>query len=253
MNPSFAAIAQTPFYAGDNITVTILSGGEMLHFIEGTYFVVVAKGQLFYNSQVPLRTGMYGCFTTGHINLDKGAKALVIHCGKYDGMRMFGGPIEQTGRLKYIDGCTDSVLISPVRKGDPCLNHLHFPTGINQTMHTHPSLRIGLVIRGAGECVTPFGNVPLTEGMVPVVFIEPQDEASRKMATIRHNRARGTHGVLPMANIIESMLQESKTMDEICNRLQMESEEVVRLANRKCIPKTDIVVNSEWSKAWEPE
>lgn len=63
------------------------------------------------------------------------------------------------------------------------------------------------------------------------------------------NRARGTHGVLPMASIIESMMGEFKSMDEICDRLQMESEEVIRLANRKGIPKTDIVRDSEWSKS----
>lgn len=73
------------------------------------------------------------------------------------------------------------------------------------------------------------------------------------MTTIRMNRARGTHGVLPMADIIESMIHEGKCMDEICDRLQMETEEVIRLANRKGIPKTDIVVNSDWSKSWEPE
>lgn len=94
----------------------------------------------------------------------------------------------------------------------------------------------------------------LTGGMVPVVYIEPPDESSRRMATIRHNRARGTHGVLPMADIIESMLTvEMKSMEEICQRLQMEPEEVIRLANRKGIPKTEIVVNTDWSKAWEPE
>jgi ParB-like chromosome segregation protein Spo0J len=93
----------------------------------------------------------------------------------------------------------------------------------------------------------------LTDGMVPIVCIRPRDEVSRKMATIRHNRARGTHGVLPMANIIESMLSEFKTMDEICDRLQMETDEVIRLANRKGIPKTDIIQNSEWSKSWTPE
>lgn len=93
----------------------------------------------------------------------------------------------------------------------------------------------------------------LTGGMVPVVVINPPDEPSRKMATIRHNRARGTHGVLPMADIIESMLKEEKSMEEICERLQMEPEEVIRLANRKGIPKTEIVVNTDWSKAWEPE
>lgn len=80
-----------------------------------------------------------------------------------------GGTVEEKGRLKYIDGCTDSLLIPPVKKGDPCLNHLHFPKNITQTPHTHPSHRIGIVIRGEGECVTPFGNLPLIEGCIFVI------------------------------------------------------------------------------------
>lgn len=82
---------------------------------------------------------------------------------------VFGGPIESTGRLKYIDGCTDSLLIPPVKLGDPCLNHLHFPSGIVQTQHTHPSHRIGIIAKGNGECVTPFGKLDLTEGMIFVI------------------------------------------------------------------------------------
>jgi hypothetical protein len=81
----------------------------------------------------------------------------------------FGGPIEAKGRLKYIDGCTDSLLISPVKKGQPCLNHLHFPENINQTQHTHPSHRIGIVASGYGECLTPFGNLPLSPEMIFVI------------------------------------------------------------------------------------
>lgn len=81
----------------------------------------------------------------------------------------FGGPIEDVGRLKYIDGCTDSLLISPVKKGQPCLNHLHFPEEINQTQHTHPSHRIGIVASGYGECITPFGNLPLSPEMIFVI------------------------------------------------------------------------------------
>lgn len=46
---------------------------------------------------------------------------------------------------------------------------------------------------------------------------------------------------------------EGKRMDELCDRLQMETEEVVRLANRKGIPKTEIITQAEWSKAWTPE
>lgn len=92
----------------------------------------------------------------------------------------------------------------------------------------------------------------LTGGYVPVVYLTPKDTASKMMATIRHNRARGTHAVLRMADIVESMIKDGLCMEEICSRLQMESEEVVRLANRKGIPKTDIVQNAEWSKSWVP-
>ena len=42
------------------------------------------------------------------------------------------GKVESTGRLSYIDGCTDTLLISPPRKGDACLNHLHFPKNITE-------------------------------------------------------------------------------------------------------------------------
>ena len=87
----------------------------------------------------------------------------------YKAYTSIGGTVEEIGRLKYIDGCTDSLLIPPVKKGDPCLNHLHFPKNITQTPHTHPSHRIGIVIRGEGECVTPFGNLPLVEGCIFVI------------------------------------------------------------------------------------
>lgn len=93
----------------------------------------------------------------------------------------------------------------------------------------------------------------LTGGYVPVVFIEPRDKSSKQMATIRHNRARGTHAVLKMADIVEDMIRSGLCMEEICSRLQMEDEEVIRLANRKGIPKTAIVTNSSWSKSWVPE
>jgi len=87
----------------------------------------------------------------------------------FSSMYSVGGSIELIGRLKYIDGCTDSLLIAPVKKGDPCLNHLHFPKGIDQTQHTHPSHRIGIVARGRGECITPFGNMPLVEGTIFII------------------------------------------------------------------------------------
>lgn len=60
------------------------------------------------------------------------------------------GRVESNGRLSYIDGCSDSVLVSMPRYGDPVLNYLHFPEDIYQTQHTHPSVRLGVVISGVG-------------------------------------------------------------------------------------------------------
>ncbi len=91
----------------------------------------------------------------------------------YIGINALGGPIEPTGRLRYIDGCTDTLLVPPVRKGDPCLNHLHFPTAITQTPHTHPSVRTGLVYRGRGECIVPDRDpIPLRPGSAFVIPTE---------------------------------------------------------------------------------
>lgn len=91
----------------------------------------------------------------------------------------------------------------------------------------------------------------LTDFHVPVVITCPKDKSQQMMATIRHNRARGTHGVLNMAQIVQDMIEAGISQQEIMLRLQMESEEVVRLALRVGIPKTDIIQDHNFSKAWE--
>lgn len=60
------------------------------------------------------------------------------------------GWVETKGRLTYIDGCSDSLLVYPARLGDASLNLLYFPPGIDQSFHTHPSIRLGCVIDGKG-------------------------------------------------------------------------------------------------------
>ncbi len=91
----------------------------------------------------------------------------------------------------------------------------------------------------------------LTGGLVPVVMTSPKNDEHQKMATIRHNRARGTHGTLDMASIIQSMVDSGISQQEIEARLQMESEEVIRLAMRVGIPKSALVQDAKFSKAWE--
>lgn len=145
---------------------------------KSSYFLFVYKGMVAVDYVYPITNGMYAMVKGKGLYSRPGTKALLIESIGYDAPFSLGGPIEETGRLKYIDGCTDSLLVPPVKLGDPCLNHLHFPKGIDQTMHTHPSVRIGLVVRGRGECVTPFGNTDLLPGMLFV--IHPDDGTMAK-------------------------------------------------------------------------
>lgn len=85
------------------------------------------------------------------------------------------------------------------------------------------------LISGQKEMMERFGP------FVPCVTVE-LDEVHRKMSTIRHNRARGKHAVLRMSEIIANMLEAGVAPDEICQRLQMEDEEVERLADRGGMP-----------------
>ena len=154
-------------------------------------FVYEGVGKLYKHDglNVNLKTGSY--FSVhGKFTLNSGViKAVIIEVlhtkgiypqTTYKAMDTTGGPIEKEGRLKYIDGCTDSLLIPPVKMGDPCLNHLHFPKNITQTAHTHPSHRIGIVADGYGECVTPFGTLPLVKGMIFVIKEWNKDMKGKK-------------------------------------------------------------------------
>lgn len=71
----------------------------------------------------------------------------------------------------------------------------------------------------------------MTDGYVPVVVVKA-DEQHKKMSTIRHNRARGVHGILQMAKIVRSMIEDGLGEKEICKRVGMEREELERLLDR---------------------
>jgi len=93
----------------------------------------------------------------------------------------------------------------------------------------------------------------MTGGLVPVVIVENIDENTRRLATIRHNRARGTHAVLEMATIVRFLIEEGKmTSKEIQMRLGMEEEEVLRLAAKGGMPSAMIKQQKDFANAWKP-
>jgi mannose-6-phosphate isomerase-like protein (cupin superfamily) len=127
---------------------------DTLHLKEGdTHYIYCHEGEAFFKYQergYTLVAGMFAC-VPGDTGVS-GGKGIVVSREGWDGVFHLGGKIERRGRLKYIDGCTDSLLVPPVMMGDPCLNLLYFPPDIDQTAHTHPSDRIGMIMSGRGLC-----------------------------------------------------------------------------------------------------
>lgn len=108
----------------------------------------------------------------GPLTFNGAGNGFVIERYGYRCLPVCGGPLESSGRLCYIDNCSSSILVSPARLGDPVLNHLSFPANIHQSMHIHPSTRIGYVQNGTGFCnISPTERVPLKSGMV---FLIPE-------------------------------------------------------------------------------
>jgi ParB-like chromosome segregation protein Spo0J len=91
----------------------------------------------------------------------------------------------------------------------------------------------------------------LTGGLVPVVYVEG-DLAHRMMSTVRHNRARGEHGVRPMAGIVRALLESGCEKEDVMVLLQMEEEEVDRLAERAGMPEVVGRQGAGFNAGWVP-
>ena len=81
---------------------------------------------------------------------------------------------------------------------------------------------------------TVAGQEPLLSklgGKVPVVIVEHSDKADDMYGTVTHNRARGTHLLEPMKNIVKTLMDSGKTVEEISKQLGMRPEEIFRLSD----------------------
>jgi ParB-like chromosome segregation protein Spo0J len=88
-------------------------------------------------------------------------------------------------------------------------------------------------------------------GFVPTVTIDV-DPVHRRMSTVRHNRARGQHGVLPMAQMVRAMVDEGVPTQDIMRRLGMEREEIMRLVDRAGMPERGARGSGGFGKEWVP-
>ncbi|MDF1666645.1 MAG: cupin domain-containing protein [Planctomycetota bacterium] len=157
-------------WQGDSIEF-LANTTSFLYVYDGPATLKLKKsGDSFFSAS--LAAGMYASvIDEGSIS---GGTGLIISVHDYKGLFQLGGPIEAKGRLRYIDGCSDSLLLPPIIRGDPCFNHLHFPTNIEQSFHNHPTTRAGLVCRGRGECESIVEGETYRQSLEPgLAFVIP--------------------------------------------------------------------------------
>jgi len=167
---TFSRIADTPARAAQQADREAVILGP-----DATHIGFVATGTLDLESasgRFDLATGMYFAIP-GASRLRAASATRRTACSGFvvswqggTGLFHVGGPVESHGRLRYLDGCSDTLLVPPTLRGDPCLNLLYVPASTHQTEHTHPSFRVGFVAAGHGRCCTPEGAHALEPGSV---------------------------------------------------------------------------------------
>jgi hypothetical protein len=84
-------------------------------------------------------------------------------------------------------------------------------------------------------------------GYLPITVLNKTLE-ERIAATVRHNRARGSHSVQGMSNLVFKMLQEGVDEEEICRKLGLDATELVKLKHITGYSK--LYENVEFGKSW---
>ena len=86
------------------------------------------------------------------------------------------------------------------------------------------------------------------EGMMPVVVIDKPLE-NRMASTIRHNRARGSHSIELMTNIVAELVEAGMSDAWMLKNLGMDAQELLRLKQLSGIAA--LFRDGDFSRAWE--
>ena len=88
------------------------------------------------------------------------------------------------------------------------------------------------------------------KGMLPVSVID-KPISGRMASTVRHNRARGTHSVDLMSNIIKELHEVGRSDAWISRHLGMDRDEILRL--KQITGLAALFRDMDCGKAWQPE
>lgn len=85
-------------------------------------------------------------------------------------------------------------------------------------------------------------------GCLPVVVID-KDVNNRMASTIRHNRARGSHDIGLMVNIVSELVESGMSDQWIAKNIGMDVDEILRL--KQISGLASLFKDKEFSKSWE--
>lgn len=85
-------------------------------------------------------------------------------------------------------------------------------------------------------------------GCLPVVVID-KDVSNRMASTIRHNRARGSHSIELMTNIVAELVESGMSDAWIMKNIGMDAEELLRL--KQISGLAALFKDKDFSNAWE--
>lgn len=85
-------------------------------------------------------------------------------------------------------------------------------------------------------------------GCLPVSQIK-KDLNNRMASTIRHNRARGSHSIELMTNIVSELTKSGMGDDWIMKQIGMDADELLRLKQLSGL--AELFKNKEFSNSWE--
>lgn len=138
------------------LKLTKLEAGESRAFdaTVGTYYVMLRNASYF-SDKANFETVNAAFCVNSHftIKCGSGSSAVVV---EYAGLHLLESRYYvqdklDMGNLSYMDGGTNTTAVNPGRLGDPVVNYVYFPAGMYQTLHTHPSHRVGMVLKGNGQ------------------------------------------------------------------------------------------------------
>jgi len=149
-----------------------------------------------------------------------------LHSNDYNPNRVFGAEMQLLKRSLLDDGWTAAILA----------------TVDNEVVDGFHRWSLGLHDPEVREA---------TGGLVPVVRARAGKTRAQLMATtVRHNRARGKHGILKMGEIVRSMEASGMAPEEVESQLGMEDEERERLAELRGMPEQ--TGKDSFGKGWVP-